>query len=327
MRLETRNISFGYGRRRILSDVSLLIEGGHIASLIGRNGAGKTTLIRIIMGFLSPDGGSVLVDGKDAMMMKAEDRAKAIAYIPQYSSMVYRYTVLDSVLMGRAPHIGLFGHPGKDDMDKAAEALAMLGIEDLADRHCDELSGGERQLMMIARALAQDAGILILDEPTAGQDYRRYSAMMSFLSRVNRETGITILFVTHDLHLALEYTPRSIVLADGQLLCDAPISTIFSDEELLRSANLKVTSLFTLARKLGLEGSDVASFIETFIVEEKHRRGEAEAVVDEKVIQKDRPVVRKKEDGVKFLTKFFHFIFMSSPNADFPFLSSLFFWI
>ena len=291
--LSFRNVSFSYdGRRNALNNISFDVHRGEMISILGKNGAGKSTLASILTGIYSPDSGQIFIDGKDASRESIAERARKIGYVMQNPNhMISNSMIYDEVAFG----LRLRGVDEDTVREKVMDVLKLCSLAQYHKWPISALSYGQKKRVTIASILVMEPEILILDEPTAGQDYRRYSAMMSFLSRVNMETGVTILFVTHDLHLALEYTPRSIVLADGQLLCDAPISTIFSDEDLLRSANLKVTSLFTLARKLGLEGSDVASFIETFIVEEKHRRGEAEAVVDEKVIQKDRPVVRKKE--------------------------------
>ena len=222
MKLDVDNLSFGYGKRMILSGISFSLESGCITSLIGRNGAGKTTLIKLIMGFLQPGEGKILIDGKDSYGMKPDERARAIAYIPQYSSMVYRYSVMDSVLMGRAPHIMLFGHPKDSDREKALNALRMLGIEHLSARPCDELSGGERQLMMIARALAQDAEILILDEPTASLDYTNQLLVMETVSSLKTE-GYSILFSTHSPEQALMVSDRIMLLGmDGRVTERAP---------------------------------------------------------------------------------------------------------
>ena len=222
MILTVDDLSFGYGSRRILDGVSFTLESGCITSLIGRNGAGKTTLIKLIMGFLVPDQGCVLINGINSSDMKAEGRAKAIAYIPQYTSMVYKYSVLDSVLMGRAPHIMLFSHPKENDIAKAMEALRMLGIDHLAKRPCDELSGGERQLMMIARALAQDAEILILDEPTASLDYPNQLLVMETISLL-KSKGYSILFSTHSPEQALMVSDRIILLQmDGKAISREP---------------------------------------------------------------------------------------------------------
>ena len=281
--LSFRNVSFSYdGRRNALNNISFDVHRGEMISILGKNGAGKSTLASILTGIYSPDSGQIFIDGKDASRESIAERAQKIGYVMQNPNhMISNSMIYDEVAFG----LRLRGVDEDTVREKVMDVLKLCSLAQYHKWPISALSYGQKKRVTIASILVMEPEILILDEPTAGQDYRRYSAMMSFLSRVNRETGVTILFVTHDLHLALEYTPRSIVLADGQLLCDAPISTIFSDEDLLRSANLKVTSLFTLARKLGLEGSDVASFIETFIVEEKHRRGEAEAVVDEKVIR------------------------------------------
>ena len=156
MLLESRSVSFSYGRRKVLDGVSFAIEGGDMMAILGRNGSGKTTLMRLLLGFLHPDDGEILIDGRSERGMSEREKAKAIAYIPQSTEMVYPYPVIDTVLMGRAPSLSIFERPGKGDEEKAENALSMLGIEHLRNRSVNELSGGERQLVMIARAMAQE---------------------------------------------------------------------------------------------------------------------------------------------------------------------------
>ena len=153
MKLEISSLSFSYGSKEILGNVSFSLESGRSTALLGRNGSGKTTLLRIILGFLKPACGSVSVDGKEVSEMNHRERAKFIAYIPQTLTDIYPYTALETVLMGRASSLSLFQHPGKKDEEKALEALEILGIAHLKNRAVNTLSGGERQLVLIARAV------------------------------------------------------------------------------------------------------------------------------------------------------------------------------
>ena len=215
MRLETRALSFSYGGHPLLSEVNLKLDGGRITTLLGKNGAGKTTLIKLIMGFIRPAGGKVMINGEDASSLSSTERARLIAYIPQSTENTYSYTVLDSVLMGRSPHISLFSHPGKKDEEAAENAINMLGIGELKDRMVSTLSGGERQLVLIARALAQDAGILILDEPTSALDYSNQLLVMETLTSL-RKQGYAILFSTHSPEQALMVSDSLILLEKGK---------------------------------------------------------------------------------------------------------------
>ncbi len=215
MRLEAENLTFSYGKRKVLDGISLTLGEGTLMSLLGRNGSGKTTLMRIILGFLHPDSGRIMIDGMETRAMTEREKASRIAYIPQSSSMVYSYTVMDSVLMGRAPALSIFSRPGKADREKAEEALNMLGIYKLKDRSANAISGGERQLMMIARALTQDAGILLLDEPTASLDYSNQLLVMETLGKL-RKRGYAILFSTHSPEQALMNSSEVMVLAGSR---------------------------------------------------------------------------------------------------------------
>ncbi len=216
MLLESRSVSFSYGRRKVLDGVSFAIEGGDMMAILGRNGSGKTTLMRLLLGFLQPDDGDILIDGRDERGMSEREKAKAIAYIPQSTEMVYPYPVIDTVLMGRAPSLSIFERPGKGDEEKAENALSMLGIEHLRNRSVNELSGGERQLVMIARAMAQEARIILLDEPTASLDYSNQLLVMETMERL-RTSGYAMLFSTHNPEQALMNATSVLVLSESRI--------------------------------------------------------------------------------------------------------------
>ena len=220
MRLETRALSFSYGGHPLLSEVNLKLDGGRITTLLGKNGAGKTTLIKLIMGFIRPAGGKVMINGEDASSLSSTERARLIAYIPQSTENTYSYTVLDSVLMGRSPHISLFSHPGKKDEEAAENAITMLGIGELRDRMVSTLSGGERQLVFIARALAQDAGILILDEPTASIDLKGQEDIFRILQTLSARMSIVV--ISHDLSAILRYAHKIVYINKTAVLHDVP---------------------------------------------------------------------------------------------------------
>lgn len=216
MLLEARSLAFSYGRRKILDNVSMKAESGSMTALLGRNGSGKTTLLRLLLGFLKPLSGTIEIDGRNTAEMSSRERASAIAYIPQNTGMVYSYTVLDTVLMGRAPTLSIFSRPGRKDEEKAFAALDTLGIASLSNRSVSRLSGGERQLVMIARALAQNAGILLLDEPTASLDYSNQLLVMETMENL-RNAGYAIIFSTHSPEQALMNATDVIAISGGRI--------------------------------------------------------------------------------------------------------------
>lgn len=217
MRLEVSGITFSYGNRKVLSDISLKAEDGEIIAILGRNGSGKTTLMRAMLGFLRPESGTITIDGQDILMMDSRTRAKAIAYIPQQTEAVYPYTVLEAVMMGSAPTLSLFSRPGRKEEERALSVLEMLGIGSLAGRYVNQISGGERQLVMIARAIAQDARILLLDEPTSSLDYSNQLLVMERAGMLSKD-GYTLILSTHDPAQALTYATSVLALSDGGIL-------------------------------------------------------------------------------------------------------------
>ncbi len=237
MKLEVQNVSYTYENDRkpmglhnphdfqtriyktdtlVLKDVSFTISSGEMVAFLGKNGAGKTTLLRIIPSFLTPLGGDVLIDGVPVHSMSLQDKAKAIAYIPQFSQTAFAYTVKESVLMGRSPHISLFSKPSREDERRALEILQELGILALADRPTNEISGGERQLVLIARALMQDAKLLILDEPTSFLDYSNQLLVLEKTYELVKK-GYACLYSTHNPDLALAYSTRVLAMDKGKI--------------------------------------------------------------------------------------------------------------
>jgi len=225
MKLEVRGVSFAYhnthhGKSKtdisVLNNVSFSIDSGEMVSFLGRNGAGKTTLLRIIPSFLTPSKGEVLIDGISVKSMNLQERAKAIAYIPQFAKTAFAYTVKESVLMGRSPYISIFGKPTKDDEEHAFEVMEELGISSLAYRPTNEISGGELQLVLIARALMQDAKLLILDEPTSFLDYSNQLLVLEKAMELVKK-GYSCLYSTHNPDLALAYSTRVLAMDKGQI--------------------------------------------------------------------------------------------------------------
>lgn len=205
----------------MLRDVSFAARPGELIALLGPNGAGKSTLMRCMLGFLRDYTGRICIDGQDIRALRRGALSKRAAYIPQSAPAVFNYSVLDTVLMGATNSIGVIGSPGAAQERRAMETLESLGIARLAGRGCEELSGGERQLVLLARALIQDARFLVMDEPTANLDYGNQNRVMERVSELAGR-GYTILFSTHDPNQALLYASRALTLWEGRILTDGP---------------------------------------------------------------------------------------------------------
>ena len=215
MRIEARGVEFSYKGRRVLRGLDFSAESGDVVAVLGPNGVGKSTLFRCLLGFLRPQEGGVFIDGRDIKTMSAAESARHIAYIPQSVSPVFNYTVLDTALMGLTSRLGTFQSPRRQDVEKAAEVLDSLGIAHLRHRGCGQISGGERQLALLARALVQDAGILIMDEPTANLDYgNNWRVMERVVSLAG--SGYTVIFSTHDPNQAFFHATQVLVIKGGK---------------------------------------------------------------------------------------------------------------
>lgn len=222
------NLSFAYPLKHVLKSVSFTLEEGKSIALLGRNGCGKSTLLKLMLALLSPDAGTITVNGKDLYAMKDKERASYIAYIPQYSADTFPSKVIDSIVMGKAASLSLFEKPSKKDYEEAERVLDYLGIENLKSRSTEKLSGGERQLVLIARALMQKAKILLLDEPTASLDYSNQIMVMETVNKLTKE-GYSALFSTHNPEQALMYADSILILDDGvNEFVDNPESLLYS---------------------------------------------------------------------------------------------------
>ena len=215
--LDVRDLAYGFRARRVGEDVTFALAPGETLAVLGGNGAGKTTLFRTLLGLLPPLAGGIDVDNVPVASLTAAARAARIAYVPQQHTPAYAFSVTEAVLMGRASHVGTFARPGRRDYAVVADALETLRIGALAARPVTEISGGERQLVMIARALAQQAPILVLDEPTASLDFGNRVRVLRALDRL-RARGMTILFSTHEPDQALAHADRALLLVDGRPL-------------------------------------------------------------------------------------------------------------
>jgi len=218
--LLARNVSFAYdgGRTRVLDNVSVTVDRGSIVGLLGPNGSGKTTLIRVLAGMIRPQSGTVALNGAAVAEQSRKTLARQIAVVPQETHATFDFSVLDMVLMGRFPHLGAFELEGARDFEIARASLAATGTADLERRNFSTLSGGEKQRVVIAGALAQEADVLLLDEPTASLDLSYQFETAALLTRLNRERGTTMVVSTHDLNLAATFCDRLVLLRRGRVL-------------------------------------------------------------------------------------------------------------
>ncbi len=217
--IEVDNLSYGYTEKPVLNDISIRIEKGEVVALLGPNGSGKTTLLKLLLGLFKPLHGQVRLNGRDIHSFGAKQLARSVAYVPQVHHMAFGYRVLDVVLMGRMPHKGMFFSYSKSDEKIALEALERMGIAHLDQRPYTEISGGERQLTLIARALTQGAKIFVMDEPVNGLDYGHQIRLLSRIAEL-AASGYTFIKSTHYPDHALWVSDRVVMLKTGQVLAD-----------------------------------------------------------------------------------------------------------
>lgn len=265
--LEVRNLTFGYERgSQTLRDVSLTIHKGEMVSIVGKNGAGKSTFSKLVCGFETPDSGEILFQGRDLLQENIRHRAKHIGYVMQNpNQMISKTMIFDEVALS----LRNMGKSEEEIREKVKETLKVCGLFPFRNWPVSALSFGQKKRVTIASVLVQDPELIILDEPTAGQDFHHYTEIMEFLRGLN-EKGVTVVMITHDMHLMLEYTPRALVFADGRLIADRSAAAVLCDPQLIRQAALKETSLFTLANQLGI--SPAEEFVQRFIEEDREVR-------------------------------------------------------
>lgn len=234
MSLRIENLSFSYDRKHpLIRQLSLEAKKGEISAILGRNGAGKSTLFHLILGFQKAEEGDILLDGEKLETLDPRTRAQRIAWIPQDSSGRFPFTVFEMVLMGVEPQLSLFSQPGAKEEERALRALSLLGLESFSNRSFATLSGGERQLVLIARALAQGSRCMILDEPCASLDLGHRVLVMDALRSLARE-GYLLLMSTHDPQLSLSYASRVFLLDGGRISAEGRPEEILSSEALSR---------------------------------------------------------------------------------------------
>ena len=262
--LRMEHVSYSYtGAKQTLCNISFDICAGEMVSLIGRNGAGKSTLAKLICGFVKPDSGLIYLSDSDISDKTIKERADHIGYVMQNpNQMISQTMIADEVGLG----LKLRGFSKSEIQERVESVLEICGLAPFRNWPISALSYGQKKRVTIASMLVLEPSVLILDEPTAGQDFRHYSEIMRFICDLNRR-GITIILITHDMHLMQEYTPRAIVLSDGGLVADCPAYEALTNRGVIERANLKETSLYTLAELAGL--GDGTSFVRSFIEYEK----------------------------------------------------------
>lgn len=267
--LELRNVSFKYDENAPLTvkNVSFSIRKGEMVSIVGTNGAGKSTIASLICGFNVQNEGEILLDGEDITKLSIKERGERIGFVLQnQNQMISKSIIFDEVALGLAVR----KVPKEEITERVNNALKICGMYPFRNWPVSAISFGQKKRVTIASILVMNPEVIILDEPTAGQDYAHYTEIMEFLRSLNRELGITIIMITHDMHLMLEYTDRAIVISDGQVLADGKSSHILTDEKITEAASLKKTSLYNLAVKCGIKNP--SELVDSFIYYERQNR-------------------------------------------------------
>lgn len=238
--VEVKDLSFRYGRRPILEKISFRLDKGEIFCLFGPNGCGKSTLLECVLGTLTPCGGKVYLGGRDARTLSPAESAGFMSYVPQLHQKTFPYTVREVVLMGRAAYTGLFSSPSREDYEIADSALDRIGIRRLRDKLYTQLSGGELQLVMIARALAQQTPIMVMDEPTAHLDFRHELIVLETIVQLVKENGLAILMATHFPNHAFYFANNDIPTTVA-LMNDRRFVGVGSPDTVLSEKNMRET--------------------------------------------------------------------------------------
>lgn len=266
--LEVKNLKYRYDEsRQVIDDVSFEIKRGELVSLVGKNGAGKSTLASLICGFNKQDEGTILFAGEDIADLSIKQRGEKIGYVMQSpNQMISKPMIFDEVSLGLVTR----GVPADEIKERVNEILKICGLYPFRNWPVSALSFGQKKRVSIASILVMKPELLILDEPTAGQDYKHYTEIMEFIREIRRQMPITIVMITHDMHLMLEYTDRTLVLTDGKLIMNATPAEVLTNNEVCDRAYLKRTSLYDLAVKCGIE--DAGEFAARFIEDERRRK-------------------------------------------------------
>ena len=279
MILDIDDVSFSYTPGvRVLDDISFRVNKGEMLSIVGKNGAGKSTLSSLICGFIRPDSGRISFGGEDLRSWSVKEIGEKIGIVMQNpNQMISKPMIYDEVALG----LEVRDVPEEEIKKRVYDTLRVCGLYQFRNWPVSALSFGQKKRVTIASILVMNPEIIILDEPTAGQDYRHYTDIMEFLKKINEDHHITIIIITHDMHLMLEYTNRAVVIADGHMLADDTPARILTDDDISERAFLKKTSLYDLARKCDI--SDPSEFVERFIYYERSLRENRKGQICEEI--------------------------------------------
>lgn len=266
--LQIKNLDFAYSTSgtKVLKDITLTINKGEMLSIVGTNGAGKSTFSKVVCGFVTPQCGSFTFDGMDLQNLSIKERADHIGYVMQNpNQMISKNFIFDEVAFGLVNR----GFAMEEIERRVEDALTVCGLRPFKKWPVSALSYGQKKRVTIASMLVLEPEMLILDEPTAGQDFRHYTEIMDFLSQLNKR-GMTVVLITHDMHLMLEYTPRAVVFNDGRIIADASSAEVLNSLEIVEKAHLKETSLYYLSKKCNIQEPE--EFTKRFIAWDKEVR-------------------------------------------------------
>jgi iron complex transport system ATP-binding protein len=249
MSLVVNNLSFSYSDKKILDNISFNIEAGDFVCVLGKNGVGKSTLFKLLLGFLKKQSGQILIDDKEVEHFNRKELAREVAYIPQYTTSAFNYSVFDTVLMGTTCRLDTLGSPKAKEKKIAFDALKQFEIDHLAHKYSDAISGGERQLVVLARAIAQGSRILILDEPTANLDYGNQVRVMQTISKLKSQ-GYSIILSTHNPEQALWFSDKVMFLDNKKILAFGKTDDVISSDLLKQIYGIDIDLIERDGRKL-----------------------------------------------------------------------------
>ena len=265
--IKLENVSFGYeAGKDVVKNLNVTVKKGERVAVVGKNGAGKSTMAKLITGIHRPGKGSIYINGANYGKLSIRRIGELVGYVMQNpNQMLVKDIIRDEVEMA----LNFRKMTPEEIKERSGNALKACGLYTMRKWPVDSVSYGQKKRITVASILALGPDTIILDEPTAGQDYRHYTEIIKFINRLNSEYGKTIIFITHDMHLAIENTDRAVVFADGEIIADDAVYSILSDDSVIQRANLKQTSLYTLAKKVGMKPE---TFIEHFISHERREK-------------------------------------------------------